>query len=31
MKIFHCTYDAYGYRNDIVLCYDIARHNWVIT
>lgn len=29
-KVFYCTYDAYGYRNDIVLCYDIVKHHWVI-
>jgi hypothetical protein len=30
VKIFYCTFDAYGYRNDITLSYDIVRHHWVI-
>lgn len=30
VKIFYCGYDAYGYRNDIVLCFDIINHIWVI-
>lgn len=30
VKIFHCTYDAYGFRNDIVLNYDVSKHLWVM-
>lgn len=30
VKVFYCTYDAYGLRNDIVLQYDITKHLWVI-
>jgi hypothetical protein len=30
VKIFYCTYDAYGYRNDIVLNFDIVNCQWVI-
>lgn len=30
VKVFYCTYDAYGFRNDIVLQYDIIKHIWVI-
>lgn len=30
VKIFYCAYDAYGYRNDIVLCFDVIKCRWVI-
>ncbi len=30
VKIFYCTYDAYGYRNDITIHYDITKCTWVI-
>jgi hypothetical protein len=30
VKIFHCGYDAYGFRNDIILCFDVASCRWVI-
>ena len=30
VKIFHCGYDAYGYRNDIALCFDVVNHIWMI-
>jgi hypothetical protein len=29
-KEFICCYDAYGLRNDIVLCFDIVNCRWVI-
>lgn len=30
VKIFYCTYDANGIRNDIMLNYDINNCRWVI-
>lgn len=30
VRTFYCTYDAYGYRNDIVLCFDVTGSRWVI-
>ena len=30
IKIFYCTYDAYGYRNNITLNYDITKCIWVM-
>jgi hypothetical protein len=30
VKIFHCTYTAYGLRNSIVLCFDVLNCKWVI-
>lgn len=30
VKTFYCCYVAYGYRNDIVLCFDITGCRWVI-
>lgn len=30
VKEFYCTYDAYGYRNDIVLCFDVTGCRWAI-
>ena len=30
VKLFYCGYDAYGFRNDITLCYDIVSCRWVI-
>lgn len=30
VKIFYCSYDAYGIRNNITLCFDIVGCRWVI-
>ncbi len=30
IKTFYCTFQAYGYRNDIILCYDTHKHCWVL-
>lgn len=30
VKTFHCNYDAYGFRNDIMLSFDVKNHLWVI-
>ncbi|MDF2906821.1 MAG: hypothetical protein K0R34_2142 [Herbinix sp.] len=30
VKTFYCTYLAYGYRNDIVLCFDVINTKWVM-
>lgn len=29
-KTFYCTFDAYGYRNDIVLHFDTHKHFWMM-
>jgi hypothetical protein len=26
VKIFYCSYEAYGRYNDIILCFDIMEH-----
>jgi hypothetical protein len=30
VKKFYCSFDSNGYRNDIVLCFDVIKHLWVI-
>ena len=30
MKEFYCSYDAHGYRKDIVLCFDVIGCRWVV-
>jgi hypothetical protein len=30
VKTFYCTFDAYGFRNDIILSYDANKHCWVM-
>ncbi len=30
VKTFYCTFDAYGFRNDIILTYDANKHCWVM-
>lgn len=30
VRIFYCTYDAYGFRNEITLCFDVMRCLWVV-
>jgi hypothetical protein len=30
VKIFYCTYDVNGFRNDIALSFDIVNCRWVI-
>lgn len=30
VKIFYCSYLAYGYSNDIILSYDVVKHQWTI-
>ena len=30
VKTFYCTFDAYGLRNEIILCYDATKHYWVM-
>lgn len=30
VRSFYCTYDAYGYRNTILLHYNITSCRWVV-
>lgn len=30
IREFLCSYDAYGYRNDIMLIFDVVKCQWVI-
>jgi hypothetical protein len=30
VKIFYCSFEGNGRLNDIVLCFDITNHLWVI-
>lgn len=30
VKIFYCSYVAYGLCNDIVINFDVAKHTWVV-
>lgn len=30
IKVFHCSFIDFGYKNDIVLNYDVVQHKWVI-
>jgi hypothetical protein len=30
IKEFYCCYDSNGYRNDLMLCFDITACRWVI-
>lgn len=30
VETFYCSFIAYDFINDIVLCYDVAKHRWTV-
>ncbi|MDF2538869.1 MAG: hypothetical protein K0S76_1890 [Herbinix sp.] len=30
VRQFYCSFDSNGKRNDVLLCFDITKHLWVI-